>query len=74
MEVTTRQRQVWIMLANGMNVKEIALKLDLSQKTIESHRANLYNRLEVRSIAELTKLAIREGLTTVSGKRRAGFR
>lgn len=73
MEVTIRQKEVWIMLANGMNVKEIALRMGISKKTVESHRENLYRRLGVHSIAELTKLAIKNELVSVSGKQRAGF-
>jgi len=63
--LTAREREVLQLLAEGKNTKEIALSLDLSVKTVETHRRQLMDRLNVHSIAELTKYAIREGLTQV---------
>jgi DNA-binding NarL/FixJ family response regulator len=58
-----REREVLQLLAEGMSTKEIANRLALSAKTVESHRKAVMDKLEIRSIAELTKYAIREGLT-----------
>ncbi len=51
------------MLAEGKTTKEIASQLQVSAKTIESHRKQVMDKLDLHSIAELTKYAIREGLT-----------
>lgn len=61
--ITGKERQVLQLVAEGRTTKEIAAALHLSVKTIETHRQNLMAKLDVHSIAELTKLAIRAGLT-----------
>jgi DNA-binding NarL/FixJ family response regulator len=61
--LTDRERQVLQLLADGLSTKEAAARLDISVKTAESHRANLMAKLDIHSIAELTKYAVREGLT-----------
>ncbi|MFH2001319.1 MAG: response regulator transcription factor, partial [Planctomycetota bacterium] len=61
--LSTRERQVLQMIAEGKNTKEIAKSLFLSAKTIESHRKQIMNKLDIHSVAELTRYAIREGLT-----------
>ena len=63
--LTTREREVLQRLAEGKSVKEIANHLCLSVKTIETHRQQTMKKLNIQSIAELTKYAIREGLTTL---------
>jgi DNA-binding NarL/FixJ family response regulator len=60
--LTPREREVWIGIARGLTSKEIGAKYDISVRTVESHRASLMRKLDVRSIAMLTQLAIREGL------------
>ncbi|MBN2054330.1 response regulator transcription factor [bacterium] len=60
-----REREVLQMLAEGMKVKEIAGALHVSPKTIETHRKNIMDRLDLHSIAELTKYAVRNGLTDI---------
>ncbi|MBT0666662.1 response regulator transcription factor [Geobacter pelophilus] len=64
--LSTREREVLQLLAEGNNTKEIAFSLDISIKTVESHRTQIMKKLKVHSIAELTKLAIREGLTSLT--------
>ena len=54
------------MLAEGKATKEVAAALRLSVKTVETHRTNLMGKLNIYSVAELTKYAIREGVTTVN--------
>lgn len=61
--LTDRERQVLRLLADGLSTKEAAARLDVSVKTAESHRANVMAKLDIHSIAELTKYAVREGLT-----------
>jgi len=61
--LSAREREVLQLLAEGLATKEIAGRLNLSAKTVESHRASLMSKLEINSIAELTRFAIREGLT-----------
>ena len=62
--LSPREREVLQLLAEGKTSTQIAETLHVSVKTVETHRAQLMAKLEVKSIAELTKYAIREGLTT----------
>jgi len=61
--LTPREREVLQLLAEGKSTKEIALYLRVSPKTVETHRRQVMTKLGVNSVAELTKYAIREGLT-----------
>ena len=61
--LTPREREVLQLLAEGKSTKEIASSLHLSVKTIETHRNKIMEKLDIHSIAELTKYAIRERLT-----------
>ena len=63
--LSEREREVLQMMAEGKATKEIAAELHLSAKTVETHRQHLMDKLEMYSVAELTKFAIREGLTTL---------
>lgn len=65
-ELTIREREVAQLLAEGRSTKETALLLHVSVKTIESHRHHILEKLNIQSIAELTKYAIREGLTSLA--------
>lgn len=60
--LTSRQYEVLQLLAEGKTTREIAQQMSLSIKTIESHRQQIISKLNIRSIAGLTKYAIREGL------------
>jgi DNA-binding NarL/FixJ family response regulator len=62
-QLTARERQVLQRLAEGTGTREIAESLNLSVKTVETHRKQLMDKLDLHSVAELTKYAIREGLT-----------
>ena len=64
-DLTSREREVLQLLAEGNSTKEIADLLYLSRKTIETYRQRLKEKLQVDSIAELTKYAIREGYTSL---------
>ena len=61
--LSVRERQVLQLLAEGRSVKESADLLKISAKTIEVHRKNIRQKLGISSIAELTKYAIRMGIT-----------
>ncbi len=61
--LSSREREVLQALAEGKSTKEIASMLNISVKTIETHRKQIMDKLDIHSIAELTKYAIREGLT-----------
>jgi DNA-binding NarL/FixJ family response regulator len=63
--LTTREREVLQLLAEGNSTAQMAERLHLSVKTIETHRQNLMEKLDIRNIADLTKYAIREGLTSL---------
>jgi DNA-binding NarL/FixJ family response regulator len=63
--LSPREREVLQLIAEGKATKEVANRLDVSIKTAETHRRNLMTKLQVDSVAELTKYAIREGLTSV---------
>ena len=62
-DLSAREREVLQMLAEGNTTKEIASALFVSVKTIESHRKQIMDKLNIHSIAGLTKYAIREGIT-----------
>ena len=61
-ELTGRQKQVLQLVAEGRQSKEIAELMHVSLKTVEFHRSRLMSRLGVRSVAELTRFAVQEGL------------
>ncbi|MEM6900281.1 MAG: response regulator transcription factor [Pseudomonadota bacterium] len=63
--LSLREREVLQLIAEGLTTGDIAVRLVLSVKTIESHRKSIMDKLGVRNIAGLTKYAIRHGLTTL---------
>ena len=63
--LTSREREVLQLLAEGKKTREIATLLHLSVKTIETHRKRIMDKLGLHSVAELTKYAVREGLTSL---------
>ncbi|MFK7895179.1 MAG: response regulator [Myxococcota bacterium] len=62
-ELTAREREVLQLIAEGHATTEIAKRLALSVKTIETHRKKIMDKLKIRNVAGLTKYALREGLT-----------
>jgi DNA-binding NarL/FixJ family response regulator len=62
-ELTLREREVLQLLAEGKSVNEVSIMLCLSIKTVHTHRTHIMDKLDLHSIAELTKYAIKEGLT-----------
>ena len=63
--LTAREREVLQLMAEGYATKEIASRLHVSVKTVETHRRQLMEKLQLYSVAEVTKYAIREGLTSL---------
>jgi DNA-binding NarL/FixJ family response regulator len=60
--LTGRQREVLQFIAEGLSTKEIAHRLNLSVKTIETHRTELMERLDIHGVAGLVRYAIRVGI------------
>ena len=63
--LTAREREVLQLMAEGKSTKLLAAHLHISMKTVETHRQNIMEKLDIHSVAELTKYAIREGLTSL---------
>lgn len=63
--LTARELEVLRLLADGRRVKEIAHTLRISAKTVESHRQNVMDKLEIHSTVELARYALREGLASI---------
>ena len=63
--LTAREREVLQLMAEGKTTNQIAESLCISVKTVEAHRKQLMTKLDIHSVAELTKYAIRQGLTTL---------
>jgi len=63
--LTPREREVLQLITEGASAKKIASILHVSMKTVETHRQHIMEKLNAHSVAELTKYAIREGLTAL---------
>jgi DNA-binding NarL/FixJ family response regulator len=63
-QLTPRQREILQLLAEGRNTKEIASDLDISVKTVESHRLQLMDRLDIHDVPGLVRYAVRSGLVS----------
>jgi DNA-binding NarL/FixJ family response regulator len=64
-KLTPRQREIFICIAEGNSTREIARSLKISVKTVESHRAQLMERLNIHEVAGLVRFAIRLGLVKI---------
>ena len=63
--LSPRQREILKLVADGLNTKEIAGHLSISAKTVETHRAQLMERLNIHDVAGLVRFAIKMGLVDV---------
>jgi DNA-binding NarL/FixJ family response regulator len=63
--LTAREREVLQLIAEGISTKEIASKLHLSVKTVETHRRQIMEKLGIYNVAGLVKYAVREGLASI---------
>ena len=61
-QLSARERQVLVGVAQGRTNREIALELGISHRTVETHRESLMRKLDVRTVAGLTRLALEAGL------------
>ena len=66
-QLTSREREVLVLIAEGKSNKEIANKLGIGVRTIETHRERIMRRLDIHSVAGLTKFAIANGLVSLEG-------
>ncbi len=64
-ELSDREREVLQLIAEGGSTRDIAASLHISVKTVETHRKNIMDKLNLRTVAEMTKYAIRNGLTSL---------
>jgi two-component system NarL family response regulator len=64
-QLSGREREVLQLLAEGLSSPEISQRLFVATSTVETHRRNIMRRLGIHSVADLTKYAIREGLTSL---------
>ena len=64
-KLSQREREVFMLLAEGKSIKEIADELYISPKTVESHRYNIMEKLQATSVVDLTKIAIRKKLIEI---------
>jgi DNA-binding NarL/FixJ family response regulator len=61
--LTSREREILQLVTEGISTREIATQLHISGKTVESHRRQLMKKLDLYTVAALTKYAVRNGLT-----------
>jgi len=62
MPLTDRERQILVLVAEGCSTREIADRLCISPKTVETHRARIMEKLDLRGVADLVRYAVRTGL------------
>jgi len=63
--LTTRQREILQLLTEGKSTKQIAATCHISAKTVETHRAHIMKKLNIHNLSDLTKYALREGITSL---------
>lgn len=63
--LSPREREVLRLVADGVRTAEIARRLGITEATVEVHRRNVMHKLELRTVAQLTKYAVREGLSSL---------
>jgi two-component system nitrate/nitrite response regulator NarL len=66
-QLTSREREVLVLIAEGKSNKEVANKLNIGVRTIETHRERIMRRLDIHSVAGLTKYAIANGMVSLEG-------
>lgn len=61
-KLSVREREVFVLLADGLTPKEVSKRLGISPKTVETHKYNIMDKLNVSSLAQFTKIAIKKNL------------
>ena len=64
-KLSVREKEVFVLLADGLTVKDVADRLCISRKTVESHKYNVMDKLRVKTLAEFTKIAARKRLIKI---------
>lgn len=64
-QLSSREREVLQLIAEGLSTRDISERIHVSVKTVETHRQQIMRKLNAKSVAELTKIALREGLTSL---------
>ena len=64
-DLTLREREVLQLISEGSTTKQIAERINISIKTVETHRKNIMDKLNLHTVAELTRYAIRNGITSI---------
>ena len=64
-DLTLREREVLQLISEGSTTREIAEQINISIKTVETHRKNIMDKLDLHTVAELTRYAIRHGITSI---------
>jgi DNA-binding NarL/FixJ family response regulator len=64
-DLTNRQREILVLLADGRSIKDISKNLKISMKTVEFHKANITRKLGVHTTSDLIKFALAQGITTL---------
>jgi two-component system nitrate/nitrite response regulator NarL len=70
-QLTVREREVLALIAEGQSNKEVAQQLGIGVRTIETHRERIMEKLDIHTIAGLTRFAIRNGVISLEGSKRA---
>jgi DNA-binding NarL/FixJ family response regulator len=73
-QLTNREREVLVLIAEGQSNKEIANRLGIGVRTIETHRERIMRRLNIHSVAGLTKFAIANGLVSLEERQASVMR
>jgi DNA-binding NarL/FixJ family response regulator len=66
--ISKREREVVQLIARGYKNREVAERLGISTKTVETHRANIMNKLALRNLAQLIHYAIQKGIVSLEGR------
>ena len=66
--LTSREREIAQLIAEGLTTKDVAISLDLSVKTVETHRSNLMRKLDLHNVAELVLYAVRNDMVQVCSR------
>jgi DNA-binding NarL/FixJ family response regulator len=64
-KLTIREKEIFALLADGLTPRKIAKRLCISPKTVETHKYNIMEKLEVSSVAQLTKIAVKKNLIEI---------
>ncbi len=67
--LTSREREILQLIAEGYTNKEVAAKLFISAKTVDAHRSHIMEKLDIHEVAQLVKYAIRKGITDLHTKK-----